>query len=223
MVQDEVVPLRGIAPIIFKNMKIIFATHNQGKVKEMRAMLAGLEAEVLTAEEAGVHEDVEEDGETLKDNAMKKAQFVVDKTSEWAVADDSGLFIKALNGKPGVHTNRWAGENATGDQKVEKALMEMNEVEEGKRTAWFESCLVLINPKGESWIFTGKVNGKIASEPRGELISSLPYDVVFIPEGYDKTFAEIPDTEKNKLSHRGRAFEKLKVFLRNEILDMKNS
>jgi len=199
-------------------MKLIFATHNKGKVIEMQALLSDLDIEVMSADEAGVTEDVVEDKDTFEGNALKKARFVAEKAGEWAVADDSGICIEALDGAPGVYSARWAGEGASGDKLVEYTLDKMKDVPEGKRGAYFESCLALVAPDGRYWTFSGQVSGRLPLEPRGQHRPKLPYDVIFIPEGFEQTFAEMSDVEKNKLSHRGLAFEKLKDFLRKEVL-----
>ncbi len=194
-------------------MKLIFATHNQGKLKEMRALLAGLAFEVLSADEAGVTEDVIEDGTTFEENSLKKARFVSEKTGEWVAADDSGICIDVLGGAPGVFSARWAGEGGSDDALVSKTLLMMKDVPEEKRDAHFETVATLIDPSGKHWAFKGIVLGHIASAPRGVPRPKLPYDMVFIPEGHDRTFAEMSDEEKNGLSHRGRAFRTLRDFL----------
>jgi XTP/dITP diphosphohydrolase len=193
-------------------MKLIFATHNEGKVKEMRKIIAGTPWEILSAEEAGVLEEPVEDGVTFADNSFLKAKFVFDKTHEWTVADDSGLCVEALGGAPGVFSARWAGAEATGEEKAAKVLRELGSAE--NRRAFFESSLALIAPTGEHWIFTGQAHGKIASEKKEKFPRPhLPYDAIFIPENFTKTFGEMSDEEKNALSHRGEAFRKLKEFL----------
>lgn len=194
-------------------MQLVFATHNPGKVTEMRAILAGLSVEIASADEVGVHEDVIEDGVTFAENALKKARFVSQRTGKWAVADDSGLSIDALDGAPGVFSARWAGEGATGDQLVAYTLNELQGVPEHRRTAWFETAAALVSPDGQEWTFSGRLDGMIPLSPRGTPRDRLPYDVIFIPEGHAKTFAEMSDDEKNSLSHRGDAFRQLKEFL----------
>lgn len=196
-------------------MQLIFATHNAGKVIEMKQILHGLPFEVMSADDAGVHEDVMEDGVTFEENALKKARFVSQRTGQWAVADDSGISIDALDGAPGVFSARWAGEHATGNDIVQHTMDELSSVPEHRRSAWFESAAALVSPDGQEWVFTGKVEGMIPLEPRGAPRDRLPYDVIFIPEGGTKTFAEMTDDEKNGLSHRGEAFQKLKQFLSN--------
>ncbi len=185
--------------------KIIFATHNQGKVIEMRQILAGLNVELITAEEAGVLDDVLEDGKTFADNAFKKAKFVVAKTNEWALADDSGLCIDALGGKPGVYSARWAKDKDI----VEHTLGLLKNVPKPERGAYFETCAVLLSPQGKKYVFSGVVKGEISLTPKGRPVPKLPYDVIFIPSGQTKTFAEMDKAEKNKLSHRGLALQKM--------------
>jgi len=193
-------------------MKLVFATHNQGKLKEMRDLLSDLSIEVVSADEAGVYEDVIEDGTTFKANALKKARFVGEQTGEWAVADDSGICIDALDGEPGVYSARWAGDRAS---VIDHTLAKMKKVPVKNRGAHFVSTLALFSPDGLYWIFEGQVSGHITLEPRGKNRPGLPYDLIFVPEGYDKTFAEMSDEQKNSLSHRGNAFAKLKIFLQN--------
>ncbi len=198
-------------------MKIIFATHNEGKVKEMRALLSDLKIDVFSAVEAGIVEEVEEDGVTLEENAFKKAKFVAVKAGEWAIADDSGLFIEALNGAPGIHSARWVGEIQKYDDLMTYTLDKLRNVPDGERKAYFQTALALCASDGRSWIFCGRDDGEIANGPRGGNIRpQLPYDQIFIPKGYIQTFAEMTDEQKNKLSHRGRAFEQFKKFVKEK-------
>jgi XTP/dITP diphosphohydrolase len=195
-------------------MILIFATHNEGKIKEMKNILAGLDWDILSAAEAGVMEDPVEDGANFADNAMLKAKFVADKTHEWTAADDSGLCVEALDGAPGVFSARWAGDNATGEEKADKVLRELGDLPADKRGAYFECSVALIVPDGKHWIFTGRVDGTITAVRREKIERPhLPYDAIFMPIGYDRTFGEMTDDEKNVLSHRGQAFRKLKEFL----------
>jgi XTP/dITP diphosphohydrolase len=219
-------------------MKLIFATHNRGKIKEMRTILADLDFEILSAEEAGIAEDVVEDGKTFEENAVKKARFVAEKLNPpqspfekggseggfWAVADDSGICIKALGGAPGVHSARWlcfhSGCGEEGRSKftdvdlVEFTLKKMNDVPQAERRAYFECAAALAAPWGKHWVFEGRVWGRISEEPRGISRPKLPYDLIFIPDGHDRTFAEMPDEEKNKISHRAIAFHRLRKFFK---------
>lgn len=189
------------------NMKIIFATHNKGKLIELKNILHDFE--IIGAEDTGVFEDVEEDGETFAENALKKARFVASRVKDVVIADDSGLCIKAFDGAPGIYSARWAGDRNIADFTLEKML----DIPESERRAWFETAAVLIYPDGREFTFTGKMVGKIATERRGEALPKLPYDTIFIPEGYTKTCAEMDAVEKNKISHRGRAFLEMREFL----------
>jgi len=196
-------------------MRIIFSTHNQGKVKEMQAILNGLGIEILSADEVGLHDDVEEDGSTLEENALKKARFVTEKTGDWAMADDTGLFINALNGQPGIYSARWAGVGATGPELVAYTLAKLKEMLKDQRGAYFESVVALVASDLRHWFFKGRALGHITQEPRGTPRPKLPYDQIFLPDGYDKTFAELSDAEKNQISHRGLAFQVLRDFLQS--------
>ena len=192
-------------------MKIIFATHNQGKLIEMKKILSDLE--VVGLKDIGITEEIIEDGATFEENALKKARYANKKTKKWTIADDSGLCIVSLGGAPGVKSARWAGVDATSNDLVNLTLKRLKDIPIEKRNAYFESAAVLISPEGTEWTFNGRINGSIAIEPRGEALPNLPYDVIFIPEGINKTFAEIPENEKNSMSHRGKAFEKLRKKL----------
>ena len=194
-------------------MKIIFATQNQGKLKEIKAILKDLAIEVLSAKEAGITEEIKEDGQSLEENALKKAQAVSKKTGAWALADDTGIFIQALAGKPGIKSARWAGKKATAEKIVKFTLAKMKDVPLGQRQAYFQTVAALAAPDGKTWTFVGKIDGQITLEPKGTPRKNLPYDLIFIPQGLNKTFAEIPSEQKNLLSHRAQAFFKLKKFL----------
>ncbi len=195
-------------------MKLVFATHNTGKVEEMRTLLSDTNIEVLSADEAGVYGDVVEDGQTFEENALKKAKYVSRVASAWAVADDSGCCIDALNGEPGIHSARWAGVEASDEQIVQHTLEVMKDVPEGKRQAHFQTSLALVAPDGRTRLFEGRVNGNITLKPKGQPRAKLPYDAIFVPVGHDHTFAQMSLAEKNAMSHRGRAFAQLKVFLK---------
>jgi XTP/dITP diphosphohydrolase len=204
-----------------KISKIVFATHNEGKIKEMKKILSGLKVKILSSDEAGVTEEIKEDKDTFVENAIKKAVQTAKKSGEWAVADDSGICIKFLNGAPGIKTARWAGKNATGQDLINKTLKELNGVAIKKRSAYFESAAAIASPDGKSWSFTGRVYGLVAEKPAGIMPPKLPYDVIFIPKGFNITFAQMGEKTKNSLSHRGLAFEKLKKFIKT--YNLKNS
>ena len=197
-------------------MKIIFATHNNGKLKEMLEILRDLDIDLLSTKEVGLKEEPIEDGATFEENALKKARFTAAQTKEWAIADDSGICIDELGGLPGVVSARWAGEAASDEKIIRHTLTALASTPPDKRGAYFETAAVLTAPDGRYWIFTAKINGHIATAPRGLPRPKLPYDLIFIPDGHQKTFAEMSDDEKNSLSHRGLAFRQLKAFLTGE-------
>jgi len=195
-------------------MKIIFATHNPGKIIEMKSLLSDLAIEVLSAEEAGIKDEVTEDGKTFAENSLKKARFAAQVSGGWAVADDSGICLEALAGRPGVHSARWAGAAASGKELVDFTLEQIKDIESAELAAHFASAVALVSPTGREWVFQGQVDGQVIKTPRGEPRPKLPYDVIFVPQGQQRTFAEMTEAEKNQLSHRGIAFAKLKDFLR---------
>lgn len=194
-------------------MKIVLATQNKGKLKEIKRLLSGLDIKMSSALQEGIAEKIKEDGKTFKENALKKARYIAKVTKQWSVADDSGLCIKALNNQPGLKTARWAGVDKRDNDLVAFTLTKMKDIPPGKRQAFFISTVALVSPNGKSLIFEGRVDGKIAQRPRGTKRPSLPYDLIFIPDGFTKTFAQMSDRRKNSLSHRGLAFAKLKKFL----------
>lgn len=189
-------------------MELIFATHNNNKVKEVTKMLPSyLSMKSLTA--IDFFEEIEETGETFEENALLKAKTIFNKTGKNVFADDSGLVIEALDGAPGVYSARYAGTGKDEDN-IAKALKELD----GKtnRKAYFISifCLIL---NGKEYFFEGRVNGTIATEIRGD--NGFGYDPIFIPDGFSKSFAQMTPEEKNAISHRGKAIEKLNDFLTN--------
>ena len=189
-------------------MKLVFASNNAHKLGEVRAMMpAGIE--VLSLHEIGFEHEIDETGTTLEENSAIKAeavyQWIVENghcTLDGVFADDTGLEIDALGGKPGVYTARWAGEPAANRKK---ALAELAGKED--RSAQFRTVITLIKASGERIAVSGIVRGRIATEEYGE--GGFGYDPVFIPEGYDKTFGELPAAVKNSISHRSRALAEL--------------
>lgn len=191
------------------SMDIIFATHNEHKTREARAIL-GDEWQLKNLREVGCMEEIPETSDTLQGNALQKAQYVVEHYHTHCFADDTGLEIEALDGRPGVYSARYAGEHCTYQDNVDKVLAEMK----GKtnRKACFKTVVALILD-GETHLFEGRVDGIIIEEPRGS--AGFGYDPVFQPDGYDQTFAEMGDELKNSISHRARAMQKLMDFLKN--------
>lgn len=194
-------------------MKIILATQNQGKVRELRELLVDEEIEVLSLLDIPDWEDVEENGETFVDNAALKAREAVRRTGLIALADDSGLEVDALDGAPGVYSARYAGEPKDDERNNDKLLHLLETIPEDKRTARFRCALVMATPFGEEYLTEGAVEGRILSQRRGS--DGFGYDPVFYLPEFARTMAELTLTEKNTLSHRAQAFRKVIPILRN--------
>jgi XTP/dITP diphosphohydrolase len=188
-------------------VKLIFATHNSNKAIEIQKLLPE-DFQVLTLDDIDFHEEIPENEPTIEGNSAFKAQFIYNKFEMNCFADDTGLEIEALNGRPGVHSARYAGENKNSDANIERVLEELNGIE--NRNARFKTVITLIID-GEQYIFEGIVNGRIIDEKRGT--NGFGYDPIFIPENETRTFAEMELMEKNKFSHRARALEKMIIFL----------
>ncbi len=188
-------------------MKLIFATNNKHKLEEVEKLLPE-QFHLITLAEAGINEDIPETGTTLEENASIKSRFVFERTGQNCFADDTGLEVEVLNGAPGVYSARYAGEKCSFADNVNKLLLELKDKE--NRKARFRTVISLILD-GKEYFFEGIVNGEITREARGE--DGFGYDPIFKPEGFDKTFAEMTLEEKNKISHRARAVEKLVKFL----------
>ena len=185
---------------------LVFATHNAHKLEELRAILKDFN--ILGLNDINCHEDIVEDGETLKDNAIIKDNYVTSNYHIDCFADDTGLEVDALDGAPGVYSARYAGEGCSYQDNVNKLLEALEGVE--NRKARFKTVIAL-NLNGEQYLFEGKVEGVITKEQHGE--KGFGYDPIFLPDGFDQTFAEMPMEVKNKISHRGRATQKLVEFL----------
>ncbi len=190
-------------------MDLIFATHNRHKVSEVQAMLpAGIHVRSLP--DLGCDEDIPETADTLQGNALQKAQFVHERYHCNCFADDTGLEIDALDGRPGVYSARYAGEGCSFDDNVRKVLAELENVPLKQRTARFRTVVALVLD-GRTYFFEGKVEGLMTLERHG--VEGFGYDPIFLPEGYGQTFAEMDASEKNRISHRGRAMAKMVGFL----------
>ncbi len=188
-------------------MKLVFATNNKHKLEEVKKLLPQ-QFQLITLAEAGIHSDIPETGTTLEENAAIKSRFVFERTGQNCFADDTGLEVEALNGAPGVYSARYAGEKCSFADNVNKLLREMSSKE--SRKAKFRTVISLILA-GKEYLFEGIVEGEITRETKG--IEGFGYDPVFKPDGFEKTFAEMTLEEKNKISHRARAVEKLVEFL----------
>ncbi len=187
-------------------MEIVFATHNLHKTEEVRAIL-GQEYHILNLPELGCP-DIPETADTLKGNALQKAQYVVNHYHCNCFADDTGLEVEALGNQPGVYSARYAGEGCSYQDNVRKLLAEMRGMT--NRKACFKTVVALILD-GKQYFFEGRVDGIILPEQRGT--DGFGYDPVFLPDGHDKTFAEMDAATKNSISHRGRAIRQLATFL----------
>lgn len=194
-------------------MELVLATRNKKKIEEIKRIVAGLPVSVLSLDDYPDCPETLEDRDTFEGNAVKKAVEVVSCTGKPALADDSGLEVDALNGAPGVYSARYAGVNGNGSavRNNEKLLSELKNAAPEKRTARFVCCMALAFPDGTIKTFFGEVKGRIAPEPKGK--TGFGYDPVFVPDGFDRTFAEMSGDEKDKLSHRGKALEKVGHFL----------
>ena len=190
-------------------MKIIFATHNAHKVSECKQIANG-NLDIVSLSDIGYTDEIDETGTTLEENALIKARTIYQSTGENCFADDTGLEVDALDGRPGVYSARYAGENATYQDNVVKLLREMQD--KTIRTARFRTVVALIID-GEEFLFSGEVEGAISSACVGD--GGFGYDPVFIPLGETLSFAQMSPEAKNSISHRGRAFQKLFAYLNN--------
>jgi XTP/dITP diphosphohydrolase len=188
-------------------MEIIFASNNINKIREIGNVL-GTSFILLSLKDINMTEDIPEDELTLEGNALYKARYIFAATGRNVFADDTGLEVEALNGRPGVHSARFAGENKDPDANIEKLLSLLKN--KANRKAQFRTIIALILDTKE-YLFEGSVKGTIISERIGR--EGFGYDPVFIPDGRTVTFAQMDLEEKNRISHRARAFEKLKLFL----------
>lgn len=191
--------------------KILIATSNQGKVREIRDLVKDLPIVFLSLSNVGEAPEVVEDGLTFEDNALKKARALAAATGLVTLADDSGLCIDALEGRPGIHSARYAGEGASDEEKCARILQEMENIPDASRTARFVCAMALVTPQGEEKIFRGSCEGRITREPRGT--EGFGYDPIFYFEESGCTFAEMARQSKNQVSHRGRALQAFARFL----------
>lgn len=197
-------------------MDIIFSTRNPSKLFQITDIFKDSYIHIVSLREAGIEGEVIEDGVTLEENALKKARFAHSKAHAptWTMADDSGLFINALGGAPGIYSARWAGEYATTEEIASYTLKKLEGVTD--RSAHFETSVALISPGGEESFFTGKVDGVILESPRALPHKKMPYSHLFVPKGDTRSWAEMPVGDQNLISHRGQAFQLVKEFLNNK-------
>lgn len=188
-------------------MKLIFATNNPHKIEEVKNIV-GNSIELLTLNEIGCHTDIPETANTLEENAAMKSHYIYQHFQVDCFADDTGLEIEALHQAPGVYSARYAGPEKSSESNMQKVLQELKGI--SNRKARFRTVISLIID-GKEHLFEGIINGKITEEKHGD--SGFGYDPIFIPDGYTKTFAELGEDIKNKISHRAKAIEQLSNFL----------
>lgn len=196
-------------------MRIIAATKNEGKVKEIQSILGELGFEVQSQHEAGYDLDPLETGDTFEKNALIKARAIAMVCDDPVIADDSGLCIDALDGRPGIYSARYAGEDATDSDKIIKVLSEMEGITD--RTAHFETAVAFVFPNGTEITASGQAHGRIMEAPEGG--NGFGYDPIFFSEELGKTFAMASNEEKNAVSHRSRALNALAEKLKKYIAD----
>ena len=191
---------------------LLFATNNQHKLREIRQIL-GPDFSILSLDDMKISEEIPETSDTLEGNAAQKAWYIYNKTRQDCFADDTGLEIDALDGRPGVYSARYAGEGCSFDDNVEKILQELRGLENRKAAFRTVICLIIA---GKEHFFEGRVKGSITTARHGR--DGFGYDPVFLPDGHNQTFAEMPPYLKNGISHRGRAVEKMVKYLNSEIV-----
>lgn len=188
-------------------MKILISSRNKNKIREVREILS--EFEIITPEDAGAFDEVEEDGSTFEENALKKARVISEQTGMITIADDSGLCVDALSGAPGIYSARFAGDNRNDEANIKKLLELL--VDEENRTARFVSAVAVYFPGGKHFVVRGECEGRILHEKHGS--GGFGYDPVFYTDVYGKSFAEISEDEKNSVSHRRRALDAMRIKL----------
>ncbi|MBL7937476.1 MAG: non-canonical purine NTP diphosphatase [Bacteroidia bacterium] len=188
-------------------MQLIFATHNKNKLKEVKSLVPD-SIQLLSLDDINFDTEIEETAETIEGNALLKAKTIYEKTGINCFADDSGLLVDALNGAPGVYSARYAGEQKNNEDNMQKLLYELQN--HANRNAHFKTVMALILD-GKEYLFEGKIEGKIITEKLGT--NGFGYDPIFIPDGYNETFAQLDSETKNTISHRARALQKMLEFL----------
>jgi len=198
--------------LLMYSVKLVFATNNAHKLNEVRA-ITGTRFSIISLSELGCFDEIPETGDTLIENALQKAEYIHNKFHCNCFADDTGLEIEALNGKPGVYSARYAGEHCSFQDNIKKVLNELQGIT--NRKACFKTVIALIL-NGNKYFFEGKIDGKIIENERGT--NGFGYDPVFKPSGCNKTFAEMTEDEKNRISHRALATKQLNNFLQTCLL-----
>lgn len=195
--------------------KIIFATGNQGKMREIREILGDMDVEIQSMKEAGIELDIVEDGSTFEENAIIKAKAVAEHTDAIVLADDSGLEIDYLGGEPGIYSARYLGEDTSYRIKNQNLIDRLEGVPEAERTARFVCAIAAVMPDGEVITTHGVIEGTIAHEEKGA--NGFGYDPIFYVPEYHCTTAQLSDEQKNEISHRGKALEAMKEELKKRM------
>ena len=203
--------------------RIIAASANAHKIKEIKAITKKFGMDVVSRDEAGVPPfEIVEDGQTFEENSYKKAFAIMQASGETTIADDSGLMVDYLGGAPGVYSARFAGDHCDDERNNQKLLGMLEGLADSERTAKFVSVITMIFPDGQTLVARGECPGRIIEMATGE--NGFGYDPLFVPDGYDKTFAQLSEEEKNAISHRARALQKLEELLaeRERLLQERN-
>lgn len=191
---------------------IVAASRNKHKIEEIEAITKKFGMSIISRDEAGVPPvEIDEDGETFEENSFKKANEIMKMCGKITLADDSGLMVDYLGGAPGVYSARFAGEDGNDEKNNAKLLKLLEEVPAKERTAQFVSVITMVYPDGETLVARGECPGRIITVPAGE--NGFGYDPLFVPDGYDRTFAQLTSEEKNQISHRAVALKELEKLL----------
>ena len=194
-------------------MEIILSTRNPSKAEQIKAVFAGSTFVTLTLEDAHIEGEVIEDGLTLQENSLKKARYAHEHAPAgmWTMADDTGIFIDALMGEPGIQAAYWGGATLSAEERMRFVIKQMEGIED--RSATFRTCVALVSPDGSEHFFIGEAHGKILETPRVDPQLKMPYSPIFVPDGQVKSWAEMDVDYENKISHRGKAFAQVRTFL----------
>jgi XTP/dITP diphosphohydrolase len=194
-------------------MNIILSTRNLSKVTQIQELFGDSNIRVLTLDDANIEGEANEDGITLEENAFKKAWFAYEHAGKnaWTMADDTGLFIKALDGKPGIFAARWAGEGVSTEDTMNFCLQQLLGATD--RSAVFRTSVVVISPDGKEHVFSGEVTGHLREAPLVPPQLKMPYSPLFVPDSQELSWAEMTTEQENAISHRGTAFRQVKSFL----------